>query len=177
MFADSYPSWLLSVNTSWDVAGRWEHVKDHQVSERCWLLQCQRLSNKPGSNYFTNSRGLVSVRPLCVISKDLSSPSLATSSWLMVHSLYRNRCARGRQAKNKDNESSMSHPDYWLITKECAALLSCLQGGMDPAGVRNAQTSFWWDTPKPRQEPALPPQYPHTKSHSLSRPTPSPKVA
>ena len=31
LFADS---WLLSVNTSWDRAGRWEHVKDGEVSER-----------------------------------------------------------------------------------------------------------------------------------------------
>lgn len=55
----------------------------------------------------------------------------------------------------------MSRPYYWLIMKECVVPLSCLQGGMDPADVRNARRPSWWDTPKPRQEPALPPKYSH----------------
>jgi len=37
LFTESYPSWLLSVNTSWDMAGRWEDRKEGQVSERSCL--------------------------------------------------------------------------------------------------------------------------------------------
>lgn len=63
--------------------------------------------------------------------------------------------------------------------KERAAPLSRLQGGVDPADARNARRPSWWDPPKPRQEPALPPAT-FTQSPVLppgTAPSPSPKAA
>lgn len=64
----------------------------------------------------------------------------------MVASLRRSRWERRRQSlKIKLMEAGSS-------------IRAVLQGGTDPADVWRAWSPSWWDTPKPRQEPAIPTQ-------------------
>lgn len=64
----------------------------------------------------------------------------------MVASPQRSRWERRRQSlKIKLMEAGSS-------------IRAVLQGGTDPADVWRAWSPSWWDTPKPRQEPAIPTQ-------------------